>query len=76
MERHGLGGILALGQPNQPLMDIPVAEGRCGMIVLGGMNPIAALHEAGAKLTIQSLAGLEDFGSFHPFQTLRNRYPL
>lgn len=76
MEQHGLGGILALGQPNQPLLDIPVAEGRCGMIVLGGMNPIAALHEAGAKLTIQSLAGLEDFGSFQLFQALRNRYPL
>jgi HTH-type transcriptional regulator, global nitrogen regulator NrpRI len=76
MERHGLGGILALGKPNQPLLDIPVAEGLCGMIVLGGMNPIAALHEAGAKVTIQSLAGLEDFGSFLPFQVLRNRFPL
>ena len=75
MERHGLGGILALGKPNQPLLDIPVAEGLSGMIVLGGMNPIAALHEAGAKVTIQSLAGLEDFGSFQPFQALRNRYP-
>ena len=75
MERHGLGGILALGKPNQPLLDIPVAEGLSGMIVLGGMNPMAALHEAGAKVTIQSLAGLEDFGSFQPFQALRNRYP-
>jgi repressor of nif and glnA expression len=75
MERHGLGGILALGKPNQPLLDIPVAEGLSGMIVLGGMNPLAALREAGTKVTIQSLAGLEDFGSFHSFQALRNRYP-
>jgi len=75
MEKHGLGGIVALGQPNQPLLDIPVAEGRCGMIVLGGMNPIAALHEAGVRPTIQSLAGLEDFGSFSLFHSLRNRYP-
>lgn len=75
MERHGLGGIVAIGRRNQPLLDIPVAEGRSGMIVLGGLNPIAALHEAGAKVSIQSLAGLEDFGSFVPFQKMRDRFP-
>ncbi len=75
MERQGLGGLLALGQPNQPLLDIPVAEGRCGMIVLGGMNPIAALREAGVLVTIQSLAGLDECSTFQPFQSLRNRYP-
>lgn len=75
MERHGLGGILAVGKPNQPLLDIPVSEGRSGMVVLGGLNPIAALREAGAKVTVHSLAGLEDFRSFLPFDTLRNRFP-
>lgn len=53
MERDGLGGILTLGQPNQPLLNIPVTEGRTGMIVVGGLNPIAALREAGAQVTIQ-----------------------
>ena len=76
MEHHGLGGILALGKPNQPLLDIPVSEGRSGMIVLGGLNPIAALREAGAIVAIQSLAGLQDIASFQSFQALRNRYPL
>jgi len=52
-----------------------MGAGNKRMIVLGGMNPLAALHEAGTKVTIQSLAGLEDFGSFHSFQALRNRYP-
>lgn len=75
MEKHGLGGIVAIGRPNQPLLDIPVAEGRSGMIVLGGLNPIAALHEAGVRVSIQSLAGLEDFGSFVPFQKVRDRFP-
>jgi HTH-type transcriptional regulator, global nitrogen regulator NrpRI len=76
MEHHGLGGILALGKPNQRLLDIPVSEGRSGMIVLGGLNPIAALREAGALVAIQSLAGLDDIKSFQSFQALRNRYPL
>ena len=73
-ERYGLSGILAIGHPNQPLFDIPVAEGCTGMVVVGGLNPIAALHETGAGVAIQSLAGLEDFGRFQLFQELRDRF--
>jgi len=65
MESHGLGGILAVGMPNQPLHDIPVAEGRSGMIVAGGLNPIAAMHEAGIQTSIRSLSYLRDFREFH-----------
>lgn len=75
MERHGLGGIMVIGRPNQPLMNIPVAEGRTGIIVISGLNPIAALHEAGTQVTVKSLMGLEDSSLFIPFQTLRDRFP-
>ncbi len=75
MDAQGLGGIVAVGKPNQPLLDVPVSEGRCGMIVLGGLNPIAALHEAGLPVSIQSLAGLENLRSFKPFQEIRDKYP-
>jgi HTH-type transcriptional regulator, global nitrogen regulator NrpRI len=68
MSALGLSGILAIGKPNRPLLDIPVAEGRTGMIVVGGLNPIAALREAGIPVNVQSLAGLEDFGNFSSFK--------
>lgn len=74
MGRQGLAGILAIGRPNQPLLHIPVTEGRTGMIVVGGMNPFAALHEVGAQVQIQSLAGLEDISSFLPFYIVRDRF--
>jgi len=69
----GLGGILALGRPNQPLFDIPVSEGYCGMVVVGGLNPIAAVREAGIRVSIQSLAGLLDFRRLVPAHTLVRR---
>lgn len=68
MEAHGLAGILAIGKSNQPLMDVPVAEGRAGMIVTGGLNPIAAVFEAGIQVSMQSLAGLENFNTFTTFK--------
>ena len=74
LEREGLGGVLLIGRPNQPLLHIPVAEGRTGVIVIGGMNPFAALREVGAQIQIQSLAGLEDISSFLPFYVVRDRF--
>ncbi len=67
----GSEGILAIGQPNQPLLDIPVAEGRTGMIVIGGMNPFAAMFEAGVPFELESLTGLEEWSRFQPFQEFR-----
>lgn len=64
MESTGLSGIIAVGKPNAPLLDIPVTEGRTGVVVVAGLNPMAAVHEAGLKVAIQSLAGLEDYSRF------------
>jgi repressor of nif and glnA expression len=61
---QGIGGIVAIGRPNQPLFGIPVSDGHAGLVVVGGLNPIAAVREAGYSVRIRSLAGLEEFGRF------------
>jgi repressor of nif and glnA expression len=62
----GIGGIIAVGRPNQPLFGIPVSDGHAGLVVVGGLNPIAAVREAGYAVRIRSLAGLEDFSRLRP----------
>ena len=66
----GLDGVLAVGVPNQPLHGIPVGEGRTGLVVLGGLNPAAALEEAGVKSENRSLAGLLEYRQFPEFRHL------
>ncbi len=66
----GLDGILAVGVPNQPLFGIPVGEGRTGLVVLGGLNPAAALEEAGVASENRSLAGLLEYRQFPEFRHL------
>lgn len=68
MKAFGVSGILLTGQPNQPLLDIPVSEGRTGMIVIGGMNPFAALFEAGVPVELESLTGLDDWDRFKQYR--------
>ncbi len=65
---HDLGGDLAMGEGSLPLFDIPVTAGRTGLIVIGGLNPLAALHEAGVRATTGSLSGLADISQFMPFE--------
>ncbi|MGQ9732598.1 MAG: NrpR regulatory domain-containing protein, partial [Candidatus Zipacnadales bacterium] len=42
----GIHGVLAIGGSSQPLTEVPVGLGRCGMVVCAGLNAIAALEEA------------------------------
>ncbi|MEW6237413.1 MAG: NrpR regulatory domain-containing protein [Candidatus Omnitrophota bacterium] len=57
----GLGGGLFLGKPHQSLLDFPIEEGRMGLIVTGGLNPLAAVEEAGIPTANYALASLIDF---------------
>ena len=67
--------ILSIGRPNQPLLEIPVGDGRTGLLVLAGLNPIAALYEAGVPVRLASLHGLEEYRRLIPFRdaVLRTR---
>lgn len=73
MEKQGLDGILAVGTPNQPLFDIPVGEGRAGLIINGGLNPLAALWEARAAVEFRSLAEVENIERFMHYEIVRNQ---
>jgi repressor of nif and glnA expression len=47
MKEVELGGVLLMGNVHEPICEIPVDVDRVGMILVGGLNPVAAAHEAG-----------------------------
>jgi HTH-type transcriptional regulator, global nitrogen regulator NrpRI len=55
---HGFKDTIIFGEPGRPLLGIPVPDGRLGIIVPGGTNAHAALHEAGVSVSLQALAAL------------------
>jgi repressor of nif and glnA expression len=70
LESIGLGAIIAVGKPNQPLLDIPVGEGRAGIIVAGGLNPLAAVEESGIQTKNLAMGALLDFNKLVPCSNL------
>jgi hypothetical protein len=57
----GLGAIMEIGLPGQPLLDIPVSFSRVGVIVAGGLNPIAILEEREHRIFSRALSGLLEY---------------
>lgn len=70
LDRIGLNGILVMGDPGQPLLDIPVPEGRVGMVVAGGLNPIAAVEEKGIETKNNAMGALVDFNKLTHYSGL------
>ena len=67
LRKCNLNGVLAIGHPNRPLLDIRVSEGRTAMVTIDGLNPIAALYESGVPIMLDPLSGLEKASEYIPF---------
>ncbi len=61
MEAVDLGGLVVVGEPSRSLAEIPVGQGRAGLIVAAGLNPVAAVHEAGIRTENRAMARLREF---------------
>jgi repressor of nif and glnA expression len=70
MTEKGIRGILLIGNPNQPLLEMPVAMDKAGMIIVGGLNPIAALEEAGILTVSKAMSTLYKFSDLVKFKEL------
>jgi len=57
----GLGAFMEVGLPGQPILGVPVSQGRIGSLVIGGLNPIAILEEMGFRIYSRALSGLLEY---------------
>jgi repressor of nif and glnA expression len=67
MSAKGIDGIIIFGKPNQPLLDIPVGVDKVGMIIVGGLNPIAAVEESGIFTESMAMSTLFEYSRLQGF---------
>jgi repressor of nif and glnA expression len=70
MKEKGIGGILQIGNPNQPLLEMNVSIDKAGMIIVGGLNPVAALEEAGIPSISKAMSTLHRYSELTRFRDL------
>lgn len=70
LNQAGIRGVLLVGEVSQPVCQIQVGLNKVGIILLGGMNPIAAAEEAGIEADNVSESGTIDFERLTSFWDL------
>jgi len=76
LKKAGLGSAISIGWPGQPLLGIPVREGRVGFIIACGLNPIAALKESGYQIIHRFLHETADFQTLFHCEELSSRLQI
>lgn len=66
MAKVGMDGMILVGRPNQDFMEVPVARGRTGVVVAGGLNPVAAVEEEGIITELKAMVTLADYSLLKP----------
>jgi len=70
MAAQGIGGILLIGEPNRPLLEVPVGIDKVGMAIVGGLNPVAAIEESGIPTDSKAMSTLHEYSGLTSFQSV------
>ena len=70
LQETGITGIFLIGGVSEPVSQVPVDLNRVGIIVLGGLNPVACAHELGINVDNRAMSTVMDFDHLCPFKQL------
>ena len=70
LREAGLDGLAVLGRPSRELFGMSVTTNRVGLVVVGGLNPMAAVEEAGLTGDHRAMTGIAEYETLVSFWTL------
>ncbi len=70
LREAGLGGLLMMSEVSRPVCGVPVDLNKVGMILAGGLNPVAAAAEAGVEVQNHSMGTLMEYRKLIRFRDL------
>ena len=70
LRNAGIGGVLSIGEIGEPICQIPVDMNRVGMILYGGLNPVACAHEMGIDVENRAMSTVMDYRELQNFREL------
>jgi repressor of nif and glnA expression len=70
LRNAGIGGVLSIGEIGEPICQIPVDINRVGMILYGGLNPVACAHEKGVEVENRAMSTVMEYQELQNFWEL------
>ena len=70
LKEANLNGLLMMGEVSKPLCEVPVELNKVGMILTGGLNPVAAAVESGIEVENRAMSTLMEYRDLLKFWDL------
>ena len=74
LRKWRMSGIFVMGEVSEPVCEIPVGVNKIGVVLLGGLNPVAAAVESGIQGINHAMSGVVDYQSLRPFEDVLKDY--
>ena len=68
LQEAGIGGMLLMGNISESICEIPLGLNRIGMVLYGGLNPVAAAEESGIEVQNFALSTLIEYRELIDFK--------
>ena len=68
LKQARLDGLLVMGNASEPVCEMPVELNRLGMVLLGGLNPVAAAEEARIEAVSFAMSTTLEYEKLVPFE--------
>ena len=67
LKQARLGGLVMMGDTSEPMCGIPMELNKVGMILIGGLNPVAAAEEAGIEAENKAMSTIVEYKDLKEF---------
>lgn len=68
LREAGFQGLVIMGETSEPVCEIPVELNKIGMVLLGGLNPVAAAEEVGIEAENYAMSTVMEYRGLRKFQ--------
>jgi repressor of nif and glnA expression len=66
----GISAVLTIGEPGKSICEIPVGVNKIGLVLIGGLNPVAVAMENGIRVINKAMSSLIDFGELTQYDQI------
>ncbi len=70
LDKARIGGVLSIGDVSEPVCQVHVDLNKLGLILTGGLNPIACAQEAGIQTENRGMASVMDYRQLRKFSDI------
>ncbi|MBW2558745.1 MAG: DUF128 domain-containing protein [Deltaproteobacteria bacterium] len=73
LKKAGIKGVLSIGEMSEPICQIPVDVNKIGIILIGGLNPVAYVQELNIEIENHTMSTVMDYENLINFYELLNK---